>query len=569
MEKVENFAALKQAANEASKQRRNEMYEEEIAYNGYVPQFNDSGVLIKDQSYYEQEDVVSTYMTSDYQVSIDTYAESMFFKLPTIRMNSADGVMSGEDSTAINKEFRRISMLSDMDRRIMSVLYTGIRKAVCVSELIPKKVSVSGKVGIGGELKDPDVRTEWTMDLIKYNPLTTYIDPNADPDNIRRTADYCIVDVGSYSEETFKAMAKLNGWNVDIEKLCETKRREDILQRVRKIDSMDETDAIKVSKLFTRDGMVQVVFNDTYGLKPKINVKRIKEMPLIFYTSIPGSSSPYGRLFWNMIKLSAISKSAMTSLILDAVGKNYSAPIITDNPKLAGKNLSDYGKDDFVYIANSGNKAIKDGFFQLSYADMTQGAMYAIQQFNEDIAKVSKLNDMQFGYQDKTIRTNAIASQLNKPSMTKNSSLVKQFEQTFMRDFVRDFWWILVSFYDDFKLKGKINREKLNSVSSITCVNGSTLEQDQMTQIDILNFALSYIEQFADANYSVDSILDALFEQVGWIDYENYKLPPEESFAKMLITNYGLDPQAAAAIAQQTINGIQGMIQSRAGGVQV
>jgi hypothetical protein len=187
--------------------------------------------------------------------------------------------------------------------------------------------------------------------------------------------------------------------------------------------------------------------------------------------------------------------------------------------------------------------------------------MFAVELFSHDIQKISKLSGLAFGVQDKTIRTDGIAQQLQQPALDKKSFMVKQFEQTFLTPLISDFWWILLSEYDKFNISDKIDREKLKMVSSIVCVNGSTLEQDQMTQIDILNFALSYIQRFADSNYNVDSILDALFDQIGWVDAERYKLSPQESLSKMLVLHYGLDPQAAVQFSQQAIGNIENTIQ--------
>ena len=567
MEKLTNFKNLKKKAETASQKLRQDLYEEELAYNGIMPQYNESGDLYKDPEYYRQDEIISTYMTADYQVSVDTYSESMFFKLPTIRMNAAKGVMTIDDRTAINSELRRISMLADLDKKIMSVLRTGIRKAYCVCELVPKSIKASGYVGNIDSPEEFETLEEQIMDLIVYDPMSTYIDPNADPDNVRKTAQYCIVDLGKYSMEVFKKMCKENGWKVDYSKVSETSMKKNpYTSSIRSIEGVEDSEGVLISKLFTNDGYVQVVFNNEYALPKTINQKRIKEMPLIFYNSIPGANTPYGRLYWNMIKLSVVSKSALASVILDAVGKNYSMPTITTNKDLQNRNWSDYGKDDFIYVM-PGSDPIEKQFFNMKYTDMTLGAQYAIGQFDADITKISKLSSVDFGFQDKGIRTDGIAAQLKQPSLTKNSSLVKQFEQTFMRDFVRDFWWILVSYYDKYDIKEKINFEKLKSISSITCVNGSTLEQDQMTQLEILQFALEYIRAFADSNYSVDKILDALFEQVGWVDADNYKLSPAETLAKMLIMHYGMDPQTAVQMAKASIEQIDQAI-SNQGAVQ-
>jgi hypothetical protein len=367
--------------------------------------------------------------------------------------------------------------------------------------------------------------------------------------------------MGLFSMEQLKKIATQNSWKIDYEKIG-TEKQEDVFRfQTKELEGFVQEQGVKISKMFTSDGMVTVVINDSYALPPKINSKKVKRMPLIFYSSIPGSSSPYGKMLWNMMKTPVISKSVMASVILDAVGKNYSSPIGTRNKQLAGRRISDFGKDEFIYIPGDSNIPIGNEIYQFKYTDLTQGAMFAVELFSHDIQKISKLSGLAFGVQDKTIRTDGIAQQLQQPALDKKSFMVKQFEQTFLTPLISDFWWILLSEYDKFNISDKIDREKLKMVSSIVCVNGSTLEQDQMTQIDILNFALSYIQRFADSNYNVDSILDALFDQIGWVDAERYKLSPQESLSKMLVLHYGLDPQAAVQFSQQAIGNIENTIQ--------
>lgn len=578
MKIAENYKKLKMDAEAVLKGRLDDMTEEEIAYNNILPQYDKRGKINPNVNSYNQELMTSRYFPVNYQVTADTYVESMVNNMPFIEFDTSRGEASGDEATAINRIFRTTALADDFFPDMASVLRNGIRKGVCACELIPYEKKISGYALQGGKMQPFDQVYKGHFKLIRYNPETTLIDPNADPDRIQETASYVIVEHGIYSEAMFDKVMTENGWQYDKNEVKAGNFREPRVDYVRQIEGVgSNSDGYKISKVFYNDGMVDVVVNDMYLVSRKLNAKALKEMPLIIYISYAGGNTPYGRMLWCLQRQSIYGKAAILNLSLDAIGKNINGPILTSFASLANKDIRAYGKNRFIHIEQRTNDGTKlaDSIFKPQYTDMTNGSVNLQNVFESDIQQTGRISALDMGSQGaQQVRTDGIAQQMSGSMVTKQSAFVKQAEQTFFRTFARHWWWILLSHYEEFdelkgvpqpdgSVKGGISRELLADIKAIRIKNGSTLPEDQMSNLQRLVSMLDIIlKTGSESGYDTTEILDAIFDNMGIPNTQRFKLDTPQAIAKHLMLA-GIPPELAIKGTQQFLTQMQQAMQAQ------
>lgn len=576
---AESYKKLKMDAEAVLKGRLDDMTEEEIAYNNILPQYDKRGKINPNVNSYNQELMTSRYFPVNYQVTADTYVESMVNNMPFIEFDTSRGEATGDEATAINRIFRTTALADDFFPDMASVLRNGIRKGVCACELIPYQKKISGFAMKDGAMQPFDQAYKGHFKLIRYNPETTLIDPNADPDRIQETASYIIVEHGIYSEAMFDKVMKENGWEYDKNEVKASNFREPRVDYVRQIEGVGtDSGNYKISKVFYSDGMVDVVVNDMYLVSRKLNAKALKEMPLIIYVSYAGGNTPYGRMLWCLQRQSIYGKAAILNLSLDAIGKNINGPILTSFSSLANKDIRAYGKNRFIHVEQrtNDNSKLADSIFKPQYTDMTNGSINLQNVFESDIQQTGRISALDMGSQGaQQVRTDGIAEQMSGSMVTKQSAFVKQAEQTFFRTFARHWWWILLSRYDDFDelkgvpqqdgtIKGGIPRELLADIKAIRIKNGSTLPEDQMSNLQRLVSMLQIILQTgSESGYDTTEILDSIFENMGIPNTQRFKLDTPQAIAKHLMLA-GVPPELAIQGTQKFLMQMQQATQAQA-----
>jgi len=572
------YKKLKQDAEAVFKGRLDDMLEEEIAYNNILPQADKYGKINPNVNSYGGELMTSRYFPVNYQVTVDTYVESMANNMPFIEFDTSRGEATGDEATAINRIFRTTALADDFFKDIESVLRHGIRKGICVCELIPYEKKISGYALKEGKMAPYDQVYKGHFKLIRYNPETTLIDPNADPDRIQETASYIIVEHGIYSEAMFDKVMKENNWPYDKNEIKAGNFREPRVEYIRKKEgASSDTKGYKISKVFYSDGMVDVVVNDTYLVSRKLNAKALKEMPLIVYVSYAGGNTPYGRMLWCLQRQSIYGKAAILNMSLDAIGKNINGPILTTLSDLANRDIRSYGKNRFAYVNQrlpEGHK-LQDEVFKPQYTDITQGSVNLQNVFESDIQQTGRISALDMGSQGaQQVRTDGIAQAMSGSMVTKQSAFIKQAEQTLFRPFARHWWWILLSHYDEFdelkgtvqpdgSVKGGLPRELLADIKAIRIKNGSTLPEDQMTNLQRLVQMLQIIIQTgSESGYDTTEILDAIFENMGIPNTQRFKLDTPQAIAKHLMLA-GIPPELAIQGTQKFLAQMQQATQAQ------
>jgi hypothetical protein len=428
MREAKQYQEYLNLAKTAAERRLSLMREETTVYNNMVPLYDKTGNL--EDSYASRQLTQSKYLSPDYCLAADTYAESMIYNFPTFDFEANDRLFSKEEVDRLNKIFTKVAFANNLSYKMMNVIRIGIRKGFCACELVPTTIIVNREIKVNGKWqKDEETTFSGVLDLIKYLPHQTLIDPNADPDDVRSTAEYCIAYLGFFSKSIYETMAKRYGWEVNskIEEVnATTFTDEGGEEQEKNLEGLQRGPGVKVSKLFLADGTVQVVVNDKWVVAERINDKRIGRMPIIFYKSRPGGSTPYGRMLWQMMRPSVMALSVGTNLILDNVGKNLAGVTFTTIKELAEQNMNDYENGQIVYLRTADeNRDLKSQTHRVEFPDMTQGAQFAIGKFREDVARISHLDTLSQGSQgQQQVRTNYIAEQLSQPSISQKSAFV-------------------------------------------------------------------------------------------------------------------------------------------------
>ena len=560
------------SAKEAAEKRLALLREENLVYNQIIPTVDASQPTgaWSDDDYASRGPTQSKYLSPDYPLTVDTYSEAMIYNFPTFDFEGNGKEYSKEDVDQLNGIFKKVAFANNLPYKMMNVIRTGVRKASCACELVPVTVNVDREYKVNGVwIRDTATTYTGVLDLIRYLPSQTFIDPNADPDDVRNTAEYCIAYLGFYSKSVYDAMAKRNGWKTgrDIQEISATTFTDEGGEEQEKnIEGITRGTGVKVSKLFLRDGTVQVVVNDDFIVWEGINAKRIHRMPLIFYKSLPGGSTPYGRLLWLTMRPSVMAYSVATNLILDNIGKNLCGPTFTSIKELADENMNEFENGEIRYLRTADQtKKMDDQVLHIEFPDMTQGAQYALGKFATDIARVTRLDSLSQGTQgEQQVRTNYIAQQLSQPSLTQKSAFVKQAEFSFFQEFGRDMVAILYANYEDFSGMINIDRQKLADIRNIRVRQGSTLEEDRMSQVQKMGEMVKILLSTQEDGYSVDKALEGYFTAIGINDPEWYKLPLDQLLMKAFM-KAGADPALAQAMTMDSISKMK-LKQGAAGG---
>lgn len=560
---LHDFKDKKHYAKIESDTAREWMKEEEIAYNYLFPQrVRDQVKDLDDDDYYNPN--YSQYFPSDYPHAIGIYTDFMLTNMPFLELEGNEP-LSQRSIDQINKNIKKIITTDNIERSIKSIIRRGMRKSVCACELIPVDQVRSGLiVGDDGIKEEENTIEKGHVKLIKYPPEDTFIDPMADPDDIRNTAEYCIIDVELLSVDMFKYRAEQEGWEYEETWLNTGYGQFTYNMESRGISGQNISSRKKmlVSKMFESDGTIKVILNDMYLLKEGLNSKLSKWMPLIFYSSIGGGTTPYDSMLWKQMRQAVMGKGVILSSSLDSIGKNISACTFYGGPDhKMDSNLADYDSDQIVPILKSSpDKPLANDFHRITFPEITQGMVFAIEQFNMDISQITNISSLSRGEQNKQVRTNAIASQLMSPTITKESSYIQQLEDTFFKELGRDFIWIFYAFYPYYEMSNEkiedmyVPRDILRSIKNVRVKNGSTLPEDQIGVVQKLLSFMEIVLATAEDNFDVNEILMDVAKYMD-IPAEKYKLSPMESIIKTLIET-GIDPQVANEIATEMLGRI-------------
>jgi len=530
MKRAVEFTEMKTKAKTAFSQKLKDIREARLMYA------NKYGAELE-----KKFDTQSVYVSPSGMLAVDFYAEFILSNMPTFRLgaNSDYAVEIEED---INSTIRRLISLNNLDYKIFQLAVNGLRDGIGVAELVVKDKIKSGK-----KLTQlPDGTEEWkeytnsygaALELNIYDVILdeVLIDPLASPYNVRDTAKYVIVKWGDFYKDDFLELAEKEGWKVDVNQVFETMGNNPDGSDVERAQGINKPARVEVHKMFLRDGTVQTILNSEYIIDESLNNKMVDRLPLIFFTPNPGGDTPYSKTLWDDMKHAVEMESVTVNLIADNAIKNISSPIVTDSIQLANKlNISDVDPDEILTMEpdTNNNRSVADRMSTIIRPDMTVGLQFLNQIAGMDAQKISKVSSMQLGVQDKVVRSEGIANAMQSSSVGARSTLIKQTEFTLFSAMARDIIDALYNYYPKFKLT--VDREALGDIKAIRVKNGSSLEEDALSDVTIMRSLLELSFSMPDA-LNVKDILTKYFEKLGLPNIEQYLTSPEESLLKNLL----------------------------------
>ena len=386
------------------------------------------------------------------------------------------------------------------------------------------------RISAGGELKE--VKKGRNIGIRIYDPLQVILDWNADPADVRRTSDFCIVTLGTYDAEYIKQKYDLD-FDLDGSKSMDMAQRE-----LNRYAGKDMKTSVAVREYYLRDGHKYTVVGDTYvvGKSPNSNGS-YGEIPINVAPFHIDPNSPYGATLYGMIEPSLMMASAAVNQIADNNALNNNMPILAAEGCLvdAGLSLNDYNNNEIVEVkvkpalsGADGNIDIRKLVHKLSFPDISQPAQALYQQAIEMIWYVTGMNPTAMsGMQDKQIRVATAADMINEASLRSSSTLVQNLENNYMNPTTLDIAQIFDMYFEDFKFEERgIEKADVENLNNVRVVNGSFLPSDNLTRLN----KLMSIMQMAMQNPQVFEIYDlqkAILEAMDMADAELFLRSPE------------------------------------------
>jgi len=367
-----------------------------------------------------------------------------------------------------------------------------------------------------------------------YDPLQVILDWNADPANVRRTSEFCIVTLGNYDTEYIK-----NKYGIEMD--TGGNSNVDIHQKA--IDDyagVEKKTSVPVREYYLTDGYKYTIVGDSFvvGKSPNSNGS-VGEIPINVAPFHIDPNSPYGSTLYGMIEPSIMMASAAVNQIADNNALNNNMPIFAVGGVLgdSGITLNDFDNNQIVELdmkpsltSGEATMDIRKMIHKFSFPDVSPSAQILYQTALEMIWFVTGMSPMALsGVQDKQIRVSSAADLVSEASLRSSSTLVQNVENGYMNPTTWDIAQIFDMYYDDFKFKERdLSKEDVKNLNNIRVVNGSFLPSDNMTRLN----KLMSIMQMALQNPSVFELYDlqlAILESMDMADATLFLRSPDQT----------------------------------------
>lgn len=494
-------------------------------------------------------------------------------------MEKADAFMS-----IIQRAFSQENVMVEHYHALEMLWQRGTIIAQPITSNMSRKIVVDSANEETGEYekKPIELKSGRYVGFYSYDPLTTLIDPNADPHKAQKTAEWATITIGyksaNYIEQKY-------GVKVDkiISKNQDSYSGGTVTSTYLTIDShkieleaaagLENRSGYLIREYYLTNGKVYTILEDCYVLNEKYNSACIYGMiPIIICPAIVDNESPYGIPPCEELRPSVEVLATAINAVADNTALRNKLPFVTpkgfiDPDTLEAFKTGDY--NDFNSIievnlarvlgANPGVniRSLKELFVKPDVQEVTPGSMFLFQQALNDIYTLSGMNDAVLaGRQEKQIRIQSVADMINASSVKSSSQLIRNIETYYINVLCQSFQGIFYAKYDDFKneftLKDNvvIERETIANLQDIRVVKGSYLPSDQMTRMQ----RASFIAGRANVNpYGIDPVKAEkyLFKSMGY-NLEDFERDPMQRFD---------EEQVIALLELASKAGPEGMVQ--------
>ncbi len=426
------------------------------------------------------------------------------FRFETIGNNP----MGHAGSRGVQHKLKQIYSRVGMMRKVVHNMYNFVVGGTSIVEPITYRDRYTQIKKVNSENKPWDLETDEmsssrVIDIKTYDPMMTILDWNADPADIERTSRFIITAEGFYSQDEIAEMWSesvaekvaeggiVGDWKLFSEfENSELKTLKKNLQEMVgfKVDLVDSPGVYAYTKYFTGDGLVHEFIGGYYIGSNVVNNRIADRIPFVITPSFPHPDNPFGVTLWDYLKVAIQIASNAVNTIVDATEDNRSMPWVVDNElAMDGLTLEELKDRDFIGVSGGAgfeqldlNKAI----YKLESDEVTEGTRFMYSIGNEMMYLLAGSNPMEFGVQEKQLRTKGASEMMHSSMVRSDSDMSKKYESGMVNPLTWCIIRIMYSYYDDFGFDPEvIPKEALKNPEMIRVVPGSYLPEDRFTRI--------------------------------------------------------------------------------------
>ncbi len=358
------------------------------------------------------------------------------------------------------------------------------------------------------------------IDMIVYDPLTTFFDWNANVCNMRETSDFIIVTTGFFSADYIESK-----WGIAV-------GGGNSIPDSHKIDLMrdrgdDESNSVPVREYYTADGYYYTIVGDSHVVeKNEVSNGDADRIPINIAPTFVTADSNKGYTLWEKVKWPVAMMSLAINQVADNNAMNNNMPFVVPE----GANLSFLSDENMSGLKvmeitpldrKTGNIDIRRYITRPEIREVTEGAQFMYEVGQESLYFNTGTSPMSFGVQDKQIRNTATAQMISNSLVRSESEMAKNIEIGYVNPTSWDVLQIFAMHAKDFDFDEEIANTLLDNLESIRVVNGSYLPGDRMTRLAKLEAILN--KAYADpGRYELEDLLYDYLDAIGVADPYKY-----------------------------------------------
>lgn len=491
------------------------------------------------------------------KMSEDLKAEQIDFEYAP---NAKGGkTVSDKYMKIIQQTFSQENMMTEHIHAISTLLDSGTAIVRPISSFMTHQVLVEKENADGQTVIQPEeLKSGRYLGFMSYDPIQTFIDPNADPHRVQKTAEWIVITIGKKSAEYIK---QKYGKKVSfIKNLVADRSGKPSTESFLVVDSyktelqseagLEDQTGYNIREYYLTNGKVYTILEDCYVINEKYNSARIYGMiPVIVCPCIVDKESPYGIPPVEELRPSVEVVATAINAVADNTTMRNKFPFVTIKGLFDPQTLEKFKSgvfnnfNDIVEISikqlnlapNFTVRSLKDLFVKPEIQEVTQGSMFLYNEALNNIWILTGLNPtMLSGRQDKQIRVQSVAEMINASALRSSSEVVRNIDTYYINPLCTAFQGMFYSYYDDFSefkdANDPVSKEQISDLKAIRVVKGSYLPADQMGRMIKANFVAARVKENPLALDPIKSE-QGLFKAVG-INIEDYERDPLQSFSE-------------------------------------
>jgi len=441
-------------------------------------------------------------------------------------------------SRSLERELVKIYTKMNLNKVLARLYQNFLVAGFFVQQTVFKKIEETVRKFDNGKMKEEVIYNGGAIDYYLYDPLTTFIDWDAQPSRIRETSKFIIVTVNdAMSPEGIEAEYGIPASSVGG---ASPNLAPDVLkQNLRWQNTTPKNDTCTVREYYLNNGEFYTIVNDTFIVAKGYASNGVADqIPINIGVLEIDDDCNLGRPYWERVKWPIAAMSNAFNQVADNNAWNNTAPFFT----LGNLGLEEIGMDvndgRKIFSVEAPSKTAVDItklITQFTVPEVTNGALMMFERGKESLFYTTGTTDMSFGMQDKQIRNAGVADMISQSLVRSDSAVAKSIENQFLNPVTWDILRIYYTHYDDFGFaEQQIPRDFLKDYKNIRVVNGSYLPSDKSVRLGKLQQTFQLAMQAPDM-MRLEELFYDLIEAIGFANPYRYLKTKEEFMAQELL----------------------------------